>query len=311
MLPRNVCERCKGRFTDEHDLERHQSTVSCPQNTAQSFEGIGPQQEKELHSKRYQDQSTPEEKWVGIFQILFPHVGSRHLPSPCTFVALIFPVNHSMSCINAHRSRLDYDYVTAPYQNENNGLEAELDIILRTKLKDTSARIAKRIQEFWPRMQPGSAITGCKDVSHRLEPDMRRQIRQTCDDEHNHTAQDILHEIIRSFRARKLEISEPQGGITALSENSHPEEGGDRELLGMFESSAHIYDTPFLWQDTVSPWGQEGHCLTSPSTDSSATVMSIPPDWTQIRSSTTDSIGIMDYPEQLTEVLYWYPNTEN
>lgn len=70
-----VCGRCDEVFEDEECLQRHQNTEKPCERNEKKVErnGITSDQERQLRSKkRRRGENTEEEKWQGIYRILFP-----------------------------------------------------------------------------------------------------------------------------------------------------------------------------------------------------------------------------------------------
>lgn len=83
------CPRCYERFDSEQERTEHLSkTERCmEQPQKDEVEGFDKEQELKLRSKKRSkgdggDKFGQEEKWRGIFMILFPHVPEQKIPSP-------------------------------------------------------------------------------------------------------------------------------------------------------------------------------------------------------------------------------------
>ena len=78
---KNLCPRCFEHFDKPEDLKNHQrSEVPCKLRQM-TIESISEEKEARLR-KRAKAQSTEEEKWAEMYQIIYP---GENVPSPCTF----------------------------------------------------------------------------------------------------------------------------------------------------------------------------------------------------------------------------------
>ncbi|KAH8792296.1 hypothetical protein F5882DRAFT_78225, partial [Hyaloscypha sp. PMI_1271] len=85
-LPKFVCDRCFEPFQDAHSLRlHHRAEMPCSvrEEPQDAFEGVTPAQELQLRSRkrsRIGVRDTEHEKWIHIYQVLFPE--ETRIPSP-------------------------------------------------------------------------------------------------------------------------------------------------------------------------------------------------------------------------------------
>ncbi len=83
------CQRCKKVFKDKKGLDSHVLIAGadiCEAQRGPPREGITPEQESQLRSRKRSAQiQSEEEKWCNIYNLLFPN---EKVPSPCKFAAL-------------------------------------------------------------------------------------------------------------------------------------------------------------------------------------------------------------------------------
>ena len=86
-LPKFVCDRCFEPFQDADSLRlHHRAEMPCSvrEEPQDAFEGVTPAQELQLRSRkrsRIGVRDTEHEKWIHIYQVLFPE--ETRIPSPC------------------------------------------------------------------------------------------------------------------------------------------------------------------------------------------------------------------------------------
>jgi hypothetical protein len=86
-LPKFVCDCCFEPFQDADSLRlHHRAEMPCPvrEEPQDAFEGVTPAQEVQLRSRkrsRIGVRDTGHEKWIHIYQVLFPE--ETRIPSPC------------------------------------------------------------------------------------------------------------------------------------------------------------------------------------------------------------------------------------
>jgi len=85
------CPRCFELFPDQHKLNDHirarpedQCDISSPQRERECLR-ISYAQEKKLQKRP--KNLAQKERWIWIFQILFPDIPSDQIPSPCKSIA--------------------------------------------------------------------------------------------------------------------------------------------------------------------------------------------------------------------------------
>lgn len=79
------CNRCCSTFSNEPTLREHQRDArGCEIKDQVPLEGFDKDQERKLKSKKrslvYQSE---EDKWKGVYRILFPDDNDVDMPSPC------------------------------------------------------------------------------------------------------------------------------------------------------------------------------------------------------------------------------------
>ncbi|KAF2828194.1 hypothetical protein CC86DRAFT_242906, partial [Ophiobolus disseminans] len=78
------CHRCCTTFTNDVTLREHQRDPrGCDVREQVPLEGFDKEQERRLKSKKKsQVHQTEEEKWKGVYRILFPDDGEADIPTP-------------------------------------------------------------------------------------------------------------------------------------------------------------------------------------------------------------------------------------
>lgn len=96
-MPASQCPRCYVNFETEQRLQEHlRYRVRCEIRDPSS-EGISPETEKLLRSKKRHLNETEEEKWKRIYRILFGNVDENDIPSPCEYLSL-FSISRYLHC---------------------------------------------------------------------------------------------------------------------------------------------------------------------------------------------------------------------
>jgi len=160
------CPRCKELFENQTKLDDHFTAVKgCELSSADPADGITATIEKRLRSrKKTHPDQTEEDRWRGIYQILFP---GEDIPSPCNF-----PHTPSSPKIRPLLTVTDFepiqeDLPQSPESQELANYEdysrRELPRIFRRALEaalnDESQPIAERLLRQLPSM-----IQDCQDV---------------------------------------------------------------------------------------------------------------------------------------------------
>ncbi|KAI3326160.1 hypothetical protein HD806DRAFT_438400 [Xylariaceae sp. AK1471] len=78
------CVRCWVCFEVEQNYIDHQrATMPCQLGEKEPIEGFDADQERQLRSRKKKSHAISEvDKWIAVFQILFPHVSEDKIPSP-------------------------------------------------------------------------------------------------------------------------------------------------------------------------------------------------------------------------------------
>jgi hypothetical protein len=92
------CPRCNTVFEDIQSLKKHlmKADVCSLVSNPSPVDGMSSEQERMIRSKHRMPKCTEEEKWKGIYRILFP--GDKDIPPPCTSCARILPLTRSQQC---------------------------------------------------------------------------------------------------------------------------------------------------------------------------------------------------------------------
>jgi Zn-finger nucleic acid-binding protein len=79
------CQRCKGVFESEAELESHiEISESCDATMATPIDGVTRKMKVALQSKKKAFKGQKEaERWMQVYQILFPE--EEEIPDPCKF----------------------------------------------------------------------------------------------------------------------------------------------------------------------------------------------------------------------------------
>jgi len=87
------CPRCCREFSSQLLLLEHQrNAIPCPVQDGGPIEGIDAEKERQLRSrKREQQNMTEEDKWRKVYRILFPNDDYSKMPSPCAYTAFRLP----------------------------------------------------------------------------------------------------------------------------------------------------------------------------------------------------------------------------
>jgi hypothetical protein len=88
------CKRCWQTFKAQEALDAHLTVLNiCPLQTGQAAEGLTPDLEKRLKSrKKSSPDQTEEARWKEIYALLFPN---EVVPNPCEFT---IPHRHRLWC---------------------------------------------------------------------------------------------------------------------------------------------------------------------------------------------------------------------
>lgn len=140
MLPPYKCPRCSTYFMTDLELYDHSRAPDpCQINGANTLEGITPDQEKALKSKKRTNKSgtlnNEEEKWRDIYTILFP---LENIPSPYC------------------------DTISAPPQYED-FLRREVPSLLRQRLRTTPVQ-SLRILDEETQMHIVDLVRDCQEL---------------------------------------------------------------------------------------------------------------------------------------------------
>jgi hypothetical protein len=84
------CQRCKGVFDTEKDLDDHiEAPQPCEYKASEPLDGITRKTKEQLQSRRKEHSGQTEaESWIKVYKILFPE--QENVPHPCMFIKL-FP----------------------------------------------------------------------------------------------------------------------------------------------------------------------------------------------------------------------------
>jgi hypothetical protein len=88
QLPQYACSCCHGRFMKKGDLESHLrlgNNCSPSTDVGCDYDGFDQRQQSVLRLKKNRQQSTEDQKWYEVYQILFPNDDPSQHPTPCKF----------------------------------------------------------------------------------------------------------------------------------------------------------------------------------------------------------------------------------
>ncbi len=96
------CHRCCTTFAHDVALREHQRDPrGCEIQESVPLEGFDKDQERRLKSKkRSQTYQSEEEKWKGVYRILFPDDTEEDMPNPCKFLSSVHVAKTNPSSID-------------------------------------------------------------------------------------------------------------------------------------------------------------------------------------------------------------------
>ncbi|KAH8653532.1 hypothetical protein BX600DRAFT_515798 [Xylariales sp. PMI_506] len=167
-LPQYYCNRCFAVFATLPDQSIHLDSEFCIQKPPEEApEGLDKDQERRLRSRRNTfRESTEEDKWIEIFQILFPNVKDDNIPNP-------YFENRSFQEVgtesqNDSKGRNTAEVLKA-LETQRSSLRREIGDILESK--DVSTSLTDRIMEAVHRSDSG-AVRSLEAVSGDDDTDM-------------------------------------------------------------------------------------------------------------------------------------------
>jgi hypothetical protein len=115
------CHRCCTTCADDIALREHQRDLrGCEVREQIPLEGFDKDQERRLKSKkRSQVYQSEEDKWKGVYRILFPDDGEGDMPAPCKLLTpLAIHVTKEAQISNTNPVLATRSYRT-PYGSKN------------------------------------------------------------------------------------------------------------------------------------------------------------------------------------------------
>jgi hypothetical protein len=80
-----ACQRCFVTFESESDLSAHsREEPQCHiKAVPEELQGFDYDQEKKLRSRKYPKEQSQQDRWIGMYKILFPKDEESRIPEPC------------------------------------------------------------------------------------------------------------------------------------------------------------------------------------------------------------------------------------
>ncbi|KAK0711768.1 hypothetical protein B0H67DRAFT_555696 [Lasiosphaeris hirsuta] len=92
LQPGSACARCEEVFPTKQQLDRHlRQNIPCDLSTSSGDEVLFITYEQEQQLRKRVRKGKDDERWVGVFQVVFPDVPEHQIPSPYHEIATTLP----------------------------------------------------------------------------------------------------------------------------------------------------------------------------------------------------------------------------
>lgn len=205
-------------------------------------DGFNERQRDELRSKKNRQQSSEEQRWSEVYQILFPSDDPHQRPSPCKHP--LFP----SILTEGSQDPTVYDYkISLQDADADNDLDGKIRMVLKEKLEEVASNIsnhmADSLQNISSQGLSGSTSRG-KGQARQLVPHMKNELDRVCRVQHELVLDKIITEIVRIARNQQIDVSGRAPDPTSIAEGKAlSPKPHEPEELAMRSGQSH-YELP-------------------------------------------------------------------